>query len=311
MGDANADLTILEQVSLAPLTAWRIGGPAQYLATVRSAHGLRQALEFAERLRLPVWVLGGGSNMLISDAGLAGVVIRMRDTHVEIRATSHDEAFVEVGAGAPMAKSVRQLVGAGWQGLEWAEGLPGTLGGAVYGNAGCYGGDMAGVVRHVLVWQAGRLEEWSTTQMGFAYRTSLLKQRNMGHMQAGMYVADLGPLVVGATLAVVQADPAHLATVMANTATLRKSKTPQGSSCGSVFKNPPGDSAGRLIEAAGLKGYRHGGAEVAEKHANYIVNVGGATSADVRAVVAYIQHRVAQYCGIHLEPEVQILGEAW
>ena len=311
MGDANADLTILEQVSLAPLTAWRIGGPARYLATVRSAQGLRQALEFAERLQLPVWVLGGGSNMLISDAGLAGLVIRMRDTHVDIVATSNGEAQVNVGAGAPMAKSVRQLVAAGWQGLEWAEGLPGTLGGAVYGNAGCYGGDMAGVVRHVLVWQAGRLEEWSTTQMGFAYRTSALKQRNMGHMQMGMHVADVGPLVVGATLAVLQADPQQLATAMAHTAALRKSKTPQGSSCGSVFKNPPGESAGRLIEAAGLKGYRHGGAEVAEKHANYIVNVGGATSADVRAVVAHIQHRVAQYCGVFLEPEVQILGEAW
>lgn len=311
MGDTSAEITILEQVSLAPLTAWRIGGPARYLATVRSAHGLRQALEFAERLHLPVWILGGGSNMLVSDAGLAGVVIRMRDTHVDIVPTGNDEASVDVGAGAPMAKSVRQLVAAGWQGLEWAEGLPGTLGGAVYGNAGCYGGDMAGVVRRVHVWQAGRLEEWSTTQMGFAYRTSALKQQHMGHMQAGLHVADMGPVVVGATLAVVQADPQQLAIVMASTAALRKSKTPQGSSCGSVFKNPPGESAGRLIEAAGLKGYRHGGAEVAEKHANYIVNTGGATSADVRAVVAYIQQRVAQSSGIHLEPEVQILGEAW
>jgi UDP-N-acetylmuramate dehydrogenase len=210
-----------------------------------------------------------------------------------------------------MAKSVRQLVAAGWQGLEWAEGLPGTLGGAVYGNAGCYGGDMAGVVRRVQVWQAGRLEEWETTQMGFAYRTSTLKQSNMSRMQMGMQVADVGPLVVGATLAVVQADPHQLAAIMANTAALRKGKTPQGSSCGSVFKNPPGESAGRLIEAAGLKGYRHGGAQVADKHANYIVNVGGATSADVRAVVAHIQQRVMEYCGVYLEPEVQILGEAW
>jgi UDP-N-acetylmuramate dehydrogenase len=311
MVDASADMTILEQVSLAPLTAWRIGGPARYLATVRSAHGVRQALEFAARLQLPVWVLGGGSNLLISDAGLAGVVIRMRDTHMDIVTTGSGSASVEVGAGAPMAKSVRQLVAAGWQGLEWAEGLPGTLGGAVYGNAGCYGGDMAGVVRRVQVWQAGRLEEWETTQMGFAYRTSTLKQSNMSRMQMGMQVADVGPLVVGATLAVVQADPHQLAAIMANTAALRKGKTPQGSSCGSVFKNPPGESAGRLIEAAGLKGYRHGGAQVADKHANYIVNVGGATSADVRAVVAHIQQRVMEYCGVYLEPEVQILGEAW
>ncbi len=311
MVDASADMTILEQVSLAPLTAWRIGGPARYLATVRSAHGVRQALEFAARLQLPVWVLGGGSNLLISDAGLAGMVIRMRDTHMDIVTTGSGSASVEVGAGAPMAKSVRQLVAAGWQGLEWAEGLPGTLGGAVYGNAGCYGGDMAGVVRRVQVWQAGRLEEWETTQMGFAYRTSTLKQSNMSRMQMGMQVADVGPLVVGATLAVVQADPHQLAAIMANTAALRKGKTPQGSSCGSVFKNPPGESAGRLIEAAGLKGYRHGGAQVADKHANYIVNVGGATSADVRAVVAHIQQRVMEYCGVYLEPEVQILGEAW
>ena len=119
----NPDITITEQVLLAPLTAWRIGGPARYLATVRSPRGVQAALEFADSQHLPVWVLGGGSNMLISDAGLPGVVIRMRDMRVDVTARS-DDASVQIGAGAPMAGTVRQLVNAGWAGLAWAEGLP-------------------------------------------------------------------------------------------------------------------------------------------------------------------------------------------
>jgi UDP-N-acetylmuramate dehydrogenase len=305
------DLTIVASAALAPLTAWRIGGVAQYLATVRSPLGVKQALEFAAQQHLPVWILGGGSNMLVSDAGLAGVVIRMRDMRVEVHEPSADMTLVHIGAGAPMAKSVRQLSAAGWQGLEWAEGLPGTLGGAVYGNAGCYGSDMAAHVRTIQLWQAGHVVEVSPAQVGFAYRMTHIKQHNMVQMQQGMRVDDLGPIIVGATLAMHKADPAMLVAQMAETAALRKSKTPQGSSCGSVFKNPTGDSAGRLIEACGLKGFQHGGAQIAHKHANYIVNVGGATSADVRAVVAHVQQQVKARFGVWLEPEVQLLGEVW
>ncbi|MFN5061145.1 MAG: UDP-N-acetylmuramate dehydrogenase [Chloroflexota bacterium] len=304
------ELTISEHVDLAPMTSWRIGGPARYLASVRSPAGVVQAIAFADQHHLPVWILGGGSNMLISSHGLPGVVIRMRDTSMQIDVQS-DAARITIGAGAPMAGSVRQLSNAGWAGLTWAEGLPGTFGGAVYGNAGCYGGDMAQSVAQVQLWQDGVLVSCPPDTLAFAYRTSAIKRQNAPCMRDGMHVGEIGPIVVAATVELVRDDPNRLSAAMAQTAALRRSKTPQGSSCGSVFKNPPNDSAGRLIEAVGLKGYGHGGAMIAEKHANYIVNHGGATSADVRAIVSHVHTVVLREFGVSLEPEVQLLGESW
>jgi UDP-N-acetylmuramate dehydrogenase len=304
------EFTITEYVDLAPMTSWRIGGVARYLASVRTPNGLVQAIAFAEHRQLPVWILGGGSNMLMSSHGLPGVVIRMRDNSIRIDAQS-DVADVTIGAGAPMAGSVRQLSNAGWAGLTWAEGLPGTFGGAVYGNAGCYGGDMAQSVAHVELWRDGTLMTCTPDALSFAYRTSAIKRHNSLYMRDGMHVGDIGPIVVAATVQLVRDDPARLGDAMAQTAALRRSKTPQGSSCGSVFKNPPNDSAGRLIETAGLKGYTHGNAIIADKHANYIVNQGGATSADIRAIVAHVQSVVLREFGVTLEPEVQLLGESW
>lgn len=307
---AHPDLIITEYVDLAPLTAWRIGGPARYLASVRSPAGVMQAIAFADSQRLPVWILGGGSNMLISDCGLPGVVIRMRDHSLTIDAQA-DAAQITIGSGAPMAGSVRQLSNAGWAGLTWAEGLPGTFGGAVYGNAGCYGGDMAQSVANVQLWQDGQIYTRLPGELGFAYRSSAIKRQNAAFMGDGMHVGDIGPIVLAATVHLHRDDPVRLSAEMSHTAAVRRSKTPQGSSCGSVFKNPPNDAAGRVIEAAGLKGYTCGGAEVSEKHANYIVNRGGATSADIRTIVAHIQTVIQREFGLVLEPEVQLLGEVW
>ncbi|MEY2845907.1 MAG: hypothetical protein RL076_1453 [Chloroflexota bacterium] len=304
----SADITIEAQVPLASLTAWRIGGVARYLATVSSATGVQQALDFATQQHLPVWILGGGSNILISDAGLNGLVIRMRDRHLHI--TEHaDQAHIHIGAGAQMAGTVRRLSKLGWQGLTWAEGLPGTVGGAVYGNAGCYGGEMAQSVTSVDIWHHGEMQTQSATQLAFHYRMSAIKQHNAQFMRTGMPIADLGPIVVGASVMLQRGDIQMLAADMDRTAALRRSKTPQGSSCGSVFKNPPGDAAGRLIDAAGLRGYRHGGAMVAEKHANYIVNSGQATSADVLHIMDHVRNEVSRLFDILLEPEVQLLGD--
>lgn len=302
--------TIEEHVPLAPLTSWRIGGTARYLATVRSPAGLAAVVAFADTQRLPVWILGGGSNILVADAGLPGVVIRMRDVSIDITENA-DTAAVTIGAGAPMAGTVRRLVHAGWAGISWAEGLPGTFGGAVYGNAGCYGGAMADTVQSVQLWVDGTVQSVSPATLGFRYRTSRLKHDAEPQQASGMHVGDLAPVVVAAVLSLQSADPAVLAAQVTETAALRRSKTPQGSSCGSVFKNPPNDAAGRLIEAAGLKGYAVGAAQVAEKHANYIINHGGATSADVCALVAHIRATVAAHSGVILEPEVQLLGTRW
>ncbi|MFM7680242.1 MAG: UDP-N-acetylmuramate dehydrogenase [Roseiflexaceae bacterium] len=304
----NPDIIIADSVPLAALTSWRIGGVARHLATVSSVVGLQHALQFAEQHRLPIWILGGGSNILISDAGLNGVVIRMRDRHLHIVEAS-DYAHIHIGAGAQMAGTVRRLSKQGWHGLTWAEGLPGTVGGAVYGNAGCYGGEMAQSVTSVDIWHHGMVQTQPAPFFAFQYRTSAIKVHNAQFMRTGMPVADLGPIVVGATITLQRGDVATLAAAMDSTAALRRSKTPQGSSCGSVFKNPPGDSAGRLIDAAGLRGYTYGGAMVAEKHANYIVNHGHATSADVLHIMYHVRAQVDRIFGIQLEPEVQLLGD--
>jgi UDP-N-acetylmuramate dehydrogenase len=218
---------------------------------------------------------------------------------------------VRAGAGANLVHVVSAAVQAGLGGLETLVDVPGTVGGAVYGNAGCYGGAMADSVTHVELWRGGNITSVGPHELGFSYRSSALKRHVVPKLIHGMHVGDIEPIVVGATIQLTQEDPQLLATHLAQTAALRKSKTPQGSSCGSVFKNPPGDSAGRLIEAAGLKGASVGAACVADKHANYIINKGGATSADVSTLVAHIRATVQAQFAVTLEPEVQILGAEW
>lgn len=299
-------LEIKENEPLAKYTSWRIGGPARYFANAADAEQLGQALAWAQARDLPVFVLGGGTNLLVSDVGFAGLVLRYRDQRVQIEPAG-EEGRAWVGAGAPMAGTARRLAGLGWAGLEWAEGLPGTIGGAVFGNAGCYGGDIAAALRRAWLLVDGQAEEWPAERLAFGYRTSALKRMRGQRLVDG----DRGSkvIVLAAEFNLRRADPRELAERMEGTAAERKRKTPWGSSCGSVFKNPAGDSAGRLIEAAGLKGARVGAAEVAQKHANYIVNLGGATSADVLSLADLVRERVLQRAGVELELEVQVVGE--
>lgn len=336
---------MLEYEPLAKYTSWRIGGPARYMAGASTPDELRAALAWAAGRELPVFLLGGGTNTLVRDAGFPGLVLRYRGQ--ELRAEPGGERAY-VGAGAPMAGTARRLAKQGLAGLEWAEGLPGTIGGAVFGNAGCYGGDIAGALERAWLLVAGEVEEWPATRFGFGYRTSALKENvkrtaqnaeqgaagsqatteNDAATQTPMRLSDgtpsndqtfsvprsafrvpngVRPIVLAAEFRLAPADPRELAERMERTAASRKSKTPVGSSCGSVFKNPPGDSAGRLIEAAGLKGARVGGAEIAHKHANYIVNLGGASSDDVLRLIELAREAVLHQFGIELELEVQVL----
>jgi UDP-N-acetylmuramate dehydrogenase len=198
---------------------------------------------------------------------------------------------------------MRRIAAQGWDGLEWAEGLPGTVGGAVFGNAGCYGGDMASVLERAWVLVGDEVQLWTVADMEYVYRSSRLKTQARQQATAG-----IAPVVLAADLQVQRADPRELAAAMARTAAARKERTPWGRSCGSVFKNPPGGaSAGQLIDQAGLKGQRHGAAEISTKHANYIVNLGGASSDDVLHLIDLAQRTVQQQFGIDLELEVQIL----
>jgi len=217
-----------------------------------------------------------------------------------------------------MAGSVRKLAAQGWAGLQWAEGLPGTIGGAVFGNAGCYGSDVAAVLARAWLLIGDTVEEWPVERFAYGYRTSVLKRtkderpttKATEHRDDTFVLRPsffVGPIVVAAEFNIQRADPRDLAAQMERTAAERKGKTPWGSSCGSVFKNPPRESAGRLLEAAGLKGARVGGAEIAQKHANYIVNLGGASSADVLELIEIARERVFREFGIELELEVQII----
>ncbi|NJP07008.1 MAG: UDP-N-acetylmuramate dehydrogenase [Chloroflexaceae bacterium] len=283
-------------------TSLRIGGPARYYLEVDSQEGLQVARVWAAEQQLPWFVLGGGTNVLIRDTGFAGVVVRYRDTTSHLTATD-DTACLYLGAGAPMAGTARRLAGAGWAGLEWAEGLPGTLGGAVCGNAGCYGGDMAGVVQRVWLLVADAVQIWTVEQMAYAYRYSVLKTAPW----KGQAV------VLAAEIALRRDEPQALAETMNRIAAERKSKMGVGSSCGSVFKNPtnmgqPGLSAGRLIDEAGLKGTRIGAAEISQRHANYIINLGGASSDDVLRLIDRMRTAVVRQFGIELELEVEIVG---
>jgi UDP-N-acetylmuramate dehydrogenase len=313
-------LVFLENEPLAKYTSWRIGGPARFFASVPTSEALIAALGWACERGLPVCILGGGANILVRDTGFPGLLLRYRAQQLRV-----DEAAGRawVAAGAPMAGTARRLAAMGWAGLEWAEGLPGTIGGAVFGNAGCYGGDIASALTRAWLLVDGETQEWPIERLGYGYRTSVLKQTTDhrpltteaetraaigGQLTAEMESSVVGPVVVAAEFRIVRADPAELAERMRRTAAERKSKTPVGSSCGSVFKNPPGKSAGQLIEAAGLKGTRTGAAEISRKHANYIVNLGGASSEDVLHLIEIAHARVLRDFGISLKLEVQIVG---
>ncbi len=303
------DVSIVENESLARYTSWRIGGPARYFAEPTTPEALRDVLAWAAARNLRILTLGGGTNVLIRDAGFDGLVVRYRALDVRID-RQQGELLAWCGAGIPMAGTARRLARQGYDGLVWAEGLPGTMGGAVYGNAGCYGSDTASSITKAWLMVDGEVEEWPVERLAFGYRTSALKR--MQHAYAHAPASDpagLAPIVLAAEVTLREADPLALAQQMEQTAAARRSKTPSGQSCGSVFKNPPGDSAGRLIEAAGLKGTRIGNAQIADRHANYIVNLSGATADDVLRLTDRIQSEVQRQTGITLELEVQVIGE--
>ncbi len=290
-------------VPLAPYTSARIGGPADALLTVASVEALAAAVAWLWQQGLSFRVLGGGSNVLVADAGVRGVVLLNRARAVTLRA---DRAPYEARAasGASLGALARRTVAEGLEGLAWAVGIPGTVGGAVVGNAGAFGGDIAGVLQtaEVLVLTPeGRSqpEVWTAADLGFAYRTSALKR---GAVRG---------VVLQATFRLRRAaDPAALQAWVAETQARRRATQPPGASMGSMFKNPPGDAAGRLIDAAGLKGLRRGDATISPRHANFFVNQGAATARAVWALLVQARATVYRRFGVLLEPEIELVG-AW
>lgn len=324
---------MIEGEPLSRHTSWRIGGPARYYIAVFNPDDLRAALQWARTRDVPCFLLGGGTNLLVRDCGFPGLVVRYAARSWSITEEPDGQARLLVDAGMAMAGLARRVSSQGWRGLEWAEGLPGSVGGSVYGNAGCYGGDIASVLQQAQVLVGDEVQEWPVARFAYGYRTSLLKaarpQVDLAALLGGPpapapaqapapQAPPLAPVILTATLRLAQADRAELAVRMAHTAAQRKASTPWGSSCGSVFKNPPAGSgvvgpgggaasAGYLIDQAGLKGQRVGAAEISPIHANYMINRGGASSDDVLRLIELAQRTVLRQFGVELELEVQVL----
>lgn len=285
-------------VPLARYTSTRIGGPAAALLVVDTADELAQAAQALWQAPAPFLVLGGGSNILVSDRGVPAVVLlnHARQIHFD---TEQGPPRVWAESGASSGLIARQAAARGLGGLEWAAGLPGTLGGAVVGNAGAHGGDIARdlIVAEILQ-QDGVRTMWPPEKLEFAYRTSWLKQN------PGLAV------VLSATLRLQPRPADAIKADMERFTEQRRRTQPPGASMGSMFKNPPGDYAGRLIEAAGLKGTRVGQAEISRLHANFFLNLGEARAEEVFQLLMLAQEAVFERFGVRLEPEIELVG-AW
>ncbi|HIE51174.1 MAG TPA: UDP-N-acetylmuramate dehydrogenase [Armatimonadetes bacterium] len=275
-------------------TTFKVGGPAEVFVQPVSLRDVQYALAWAQEHRLPWHVLGRGSNVLIREGGVPGVVLRIGPSLGRMQFSPFG---VTVQAGASFTALGRRAVQRGLAGLEFAAGVPGTVGGAICLNAGCFGQEIGEVVDTVTVLEPnGEIRRLNRAEMRFAYRHSLLRERN--------------GIVLKAELSLQPADPQALARRWGEILTLKRARQPlDAASAGCVFKNPPGDLAGRLIEAAGCKGLRWGGAQVSEIHANFILNLGGASAADIEALIEIVRERVYHRCDVLLELEIEIWGE--
>jgi UDP-N-acetylmuramate dehydrogenase len=287
---------------LAPFTSIRIGGPADTLVRVETVTALRCLQTVAREHAIPLFILGGGSNLLIRDGGIRGIVVLLRGafrTYSVERchtATEPVMAHVHVGVGYPLSRLALQLARQGWSGLEFAYGIPGTLGGAMVMNAGTHLGDMSRVlVTARLLLSDGQVQELPASALGLRYRGSSYPS---------------GAVLLGATLRLQQGEREQIEAMMHASYVRRQRTQPLSQpNAGSIFKNPPGMAAGRLLEELGLKGMCIGGAMISPVHANFIVNVSRARAADVEALMAHMQERVRATYNIVLEPEVHIVGE--
>lgn len=292
---------LLANEPLGRYTAARLGGPADWLYIARvSTEELVDVVKTAWNRDLPVRVLGGGANVLVSDRGVRGLVVINRITEVSF-GEWHDGRNVAATAGTSLGVLARRCQSRGFSGLEWAVSVPGTVGGAVINNAGAHGGDMAQIVRDVVTLDADRGPKlYTPVDLDYDYRYSRLKART-----------DHRYIVLMALLALTPDDPAAIQARMEANIRHRKQTQPPGASLGSIFKNPPGDYAGRLIEAAGLKGYAIGGAQVSPVHANFFINTGRASAEDYYRLIRHVQESVERETGVLLELEIEVVGDSF
>jgi UDP-N-acetylmuramate dehydrogenase len=291
---------------LARFTTMRVGGPADLFATAHNLFELRALVRFARARELPLFILGRGSNLVIADAGIRGLVVQAR-----AEASRVDGDRYHADAGVQMARAATETQKAGLAGLEYGLAIPGTVGGAIWANAGAHESDTAHVLESAAVLLADGTERvLPAGELGFAYRTSRFKAAT----GPGASVAGPAEIVMAATFRLEPADGGEIRARLDEIRRWRQAHQPLGiPSAGSVFRNPAGDSAGRLIDALGLKGTRIGGASVSEKHANFIVNDRKGSASDVRRLAERVRDEVRARHGIELVFEIEFVGDwsAW
>lgn len=275
-------------------TTFRIGGPADYFLLPSTAEEVKKILEICKEKELPYFILGNGSNLLVSDEGYCGVIIQLYRNYGGIIVEGTN---IRAGAGALLSQIASAAKNASLTGFEFAGGIPGTLGGAVVMNAGAYGGEMKNVLKEVTVMtEQGEIMTIPAEKLEMGYRTSLVKKA--------------GYLVLEAVISLKAGDVEEIKAIMKDLTEKRVSKQPlEYPSAGSTFKRPEGYFAGKLIMDAGLRGYQVGGAQVSEKHCGFVINKGNATAADVCGLMKDVQEKVQEQFGVTLEPEVKFLGE--
>jgi UDP-N-acetylmuramate dehydrogenase len=285
---------IKEDEPLASRTSFGIGGPAEFFVELARAEAIEKALDGCVERAIPYLLLGAGTNLLIADRGVEGLVVRVVN-----REHSIDGTRVRAGAGLKMMRLARLVADANLRGFEFAIGVPGTVGGAIYQDAGCWGKEIREVLIDVEGFVPGRgARTWTPADLHLGYRTSALREGALH-----------GALVISASVQLERGDGEEAKQLMAKLTRERNETQPiKTKNCGSVFKNPPGDSAGRLVQAAGLKGAREGKAVVSPLHGNFIVNEGGASAADVRRLIERVMAEVKRRFGAQLEPEVEMVG---
>ena len=275
-------------------TTFKIGGPADMYISITSADELISLIKAARDTQTPYMIKGNGSNMLVGDGGIRGLVIEIGAGMSDISVNGN---FITAGAGALLSRVASEAERAALTGFEALSGIPGTLGGGLYMNAGAYGGEIRQVVKTITyIDDNGDIKTIERDECGFGYRSSIFSGG--------------GKYIVSAVLELRPGEPEEIRAAMSDFNRRRTDKQPLSyPSAGSVFKRPEGYFAGALIEGAGLKGYRIGGAEISEKHAGFIINVGDATAADVLELIRYVQKTVKEKYDVELEPEIRLIGE--
>lgn len=289
-----ADTDVLRDEPMSRHTSFQIGGPADVMLLPRTIRDLERAVSAVRGEGLPLTVIGNGSNILVRDGGLRGIVLKVAENFSSVRIKGR---HASAQSGALLARVSRSAGLQGLGGLEFAVGIPGTIGGGVMMNAGAYGGEMKDVVTSVsVVDETGALRILPATELKFHYRTSILQTQPW--------------IVAGIEMDLGADDPERVLARMSYNQYLRESKQPLSfPSAGSVFKRPPGRFVGPMVEELGLKGHGIGGAQVSEKHAGFIINRGGAKAADVLDLIQHVRDRVQERFGVWLETEIRIIGE--